>query len=235
MTTSFILMQARWPILAGIVLGTAGTSWAQMQMPEALASARANTPLTADVTVTTSFYTPFGKSTQTQSGKYYRSSSGLTRQDFSSGSTITDPVARTIISINHQGRRATLIHLPKAPNAPSGTAQAPSVIAPPTGKSSNLGESTIDGHLVVGKRNESPGLAAAKQAGTTVTEVWTSDELHLPIWTRQTSSGGENSQKYENIKVGEPDPSVFLVPSGYTLTERIAAAPGQPIMQPAAK
>ncbi|MGA2645272.1 MAG: hypothetical protein ABSF15_11200 [Candidatus Sulfotelmatobacter sp.] len=51
----------------------------------------------------------------------------------------------------------------------------------------------------------------------TVTEVWTSVKLKMPILTKVTSSVGEQTTYCKPTSTEEPHPSVFEIPPGYKL------------------
>jgi hypothetical protein len=59
-------------------------------------------------------------------------------------------------------------------------------------------------------------------------EVWMSKDLQLPLYTKHSAPWGEKTQEYTNIRQGDPDPSLFEIPEGYTRQEttdpRAAAA-----------
>jgi len=55
---------------------------------------------------------------------------------------------------------------------------------------------------------------------TIVTEVWTSPELKTIVLSKRNDPRmGEKTFKLTNIQRGEPDPSLFTVPSDFKITE----------------
>ena len=55
---------------------------------------------------------------------------------------------------------------------------------------------------------------------TIVTEVWTSPELKTIVLSKRNDPRmGEQTFKLTNIQRSEPDPSLFTVPSDFTITE----------------
>lgn len=52
-------------------------------------------------------------------------------------------------------------------------------------------------------------------------------DLQLPIYIKTVSPGRETTQIFENIIVGQPDPSLFKVPADYALKEQTPAESGQ--------
>ena len=56
-----------------------------------------------------------------------------------------------------------------------------------------------------------------------VTEVWTSPELKTIVLSKRNDPRmGEQTFKLTNIQRGEPDPSLFTVPSDFKVTEGVA-------------
>jgi hypothetical protein len=220
--------------VAAALIGMVGPMRAQITMP-------APPPgkivaLTADVTVITSLSSQLGATAQTQTGKYYRSSDGKTRQDTATVSTIFDPTARTVVSLNLARQQASISYLP-LPAAPSGqsapaSGQSPLVSSqnPPAGSTSQnpqtlseaLGQATISGQAATGTRITRSNPLGLK-VGVIVTEVWTADEIGLPVLMTQTAPGAETTQKFENIQLGEPDPQLFVIPAGYNVQQATPA------------
>jgi hypothetical protein len=54
----------------------------------------------------------------------------------------------------------------------------------------------------------------------TVTEVWTSVKLKMPVLTKVTSSVGEQTTYCKPTSTEEPHPSVFEIPPGYKLKNK---------------
>src|SRR5262249_12038353 len=94
-----------------------------------------------------------------------------------------------------------------------------------------LGQRVISGHLATGTRITAPNTRGMP-VGTVVTEVWTADDIGLPVLTIQKSPAGETIQKYENIHVGDPDTQVFTIPLGYTVSQRVPASATAPSRSP---
>jgi hypothetical protein len=118
---------------------------------------------------------------------------------------------------------------------------------PPPLHVQDLGKSTIEGHEVEGQRftlappqmpqappkpqtpqtamPKIPGLPASgappklptKPPMPTVTEVWTSVKLRVPVLTKMSSSAGEQTTYCKPTSTEEPHPSVFEIPPGYKL------------------
>ena len=66
-------------------------------------------------------------------------------------------------------------------------------------------------------------------------EVWTSPELMLTVYSRDTDPrSGETVYRLSNLKRGEPDATQFKVPAGYTTTEPPMQPRGLRILTPTA-
>lgn len=56
-----------------------------------------------------------------------------------------------------------------------------------------------------------------------VDEVWYSPDLHMNVMTKHSDPrSGETTMRFTNINRSEPDPALFQVPAGYTVTEQKA-------------
>jgi hypothetical protein len=104
----------------------------------------------------------------------------------------------------------------------------------PNAKSEKLPNQVIEGLQVEGTRTVN--TIAAGEIGNErpieiVHERWYSPELQALIMTRLSDPRmGETTFKISNIKRGEPHPSLFQVPSDYTI-EEAPAGPGVRIMR----
>lgn len=82
---------------------------------------------------------------------------------------------------------------------------------------------TIEGIAVEGRKNTSTmpaGQIGNEQPITIVSEEWRSPELKVLVMTHHSDPRmGESSYRLTNIIRGEPDPSLFQVPAGYTIRE----------------
>ncbi len=90
----------------------------------------------------------------------------------------------------------------------------------------NLGSQTMEGVSVTGVRTTRT-IAAGKIGNdrpiAIVTEVWTSPELKTIVLSKRNDPRmGEQTFKLTNIQRGEPDPSLFTVPSDFKVTEGVA-------------
>ena len=94
---------------------------------------------------------------------------------------------------------------------------------PENAREESLGKQTIEGVEVEGSRTV--GTIAAGEIGNerpieTITEKWYSQELKLYVMTRHMDPRfGETIYRLTNIKRGEPEASLFQVPSNYKIEE----------------
>ena len=159
-----------------------------------------NRPIIADVTVTVTSETPWGPYTQTQSGKYWRNQDGKTRRDDGFGNSyIADFYSH--INVDHEAKTAYEIdYKPSLPlpwsSIMSGGWLPP--LADPAGldpqllqmprKLVKIGEKTIDGRKVTGRRSE--GVAGGYPWGSKgdhwTYEVWTANDIRLAILFQYT-------------------------------------------------
>ncbi|MFB3918430.1 MAG: hypothetical protein ACE14M_17000 [Terriglobales bacterium] len=56
--------------------------------------------------------------------------------------------------------------------------------------------------------------------------MWTATTIQLPLYIKQSSSRGESVQQYDNIRIGEPEASLFAIPQDYTITEKTGTTGG---------
>ncbi len=87
----------------------------------------------------------------------------------------------------------------------------------------DLGSQTMEGVLVNGTRTTR--TIPAGQIGNDapikiVTEVWTSPDLKTVVYSKRSDPRmGEQTFQLKNIVRSEPDPSLFFVPAGFTITD----------------
>jgi hypothetical protein len=86
-----------------------------------------------------------------------------------------------------------------------------------------LEHKTIEGLAVQGHKTTSTipaGKVGNEQPITITSEEWSSPELKVLVLTRHADPRlGESSYRLTNIVRAEPDHSLFMVPSDYTLKE----------------
>jgi hypothetical protein len=87
----------------------------------------------------------------------------------------------------------------------------------------NLGSQVMEGVQVTGTRTTRTievGKIGNDRPITIVTEVWTSPDLKTIVLSKRNDPRmGEQTFKLTNIQRSEPDPSLFTVPSDFTITE----------------
>ncbi|HLY93122.1 MAG TPA: hypothetical protein VKQ89_07700 [Candidatus Angelobacter sp.] len=103
-------------------------------------------------------------------------------------------------------------------------------------KHEDLGTQTIEGVSAQGRRETvtiPAGQIGNERPLELVTEIWTSPELHTVIMRRHSDPRmGESVFRLTDIKLGEPDSSLFLPPPGTKIksqqTIELKREPGQP-------
>lgn len=174
------------------------------------------------------------------SSKIYRDSQGRVRTETTmtppSGSaadartmiTIFDPVAGFITRLDPQNMTAVKSALPGGtpptrPTPPAGST-APQI------QTEDLGSKTINGLVATGTRTLitiPAGAFGNTQAIQSTREVWTSTDLQVPVLTTTSDPRfGTSTSQLTNVVRAEPDPSLFQVPSTYTVSTR--ARPSHP-------
>lgn len=90
-------------------------------------------------------------------------------------------------------------------------------------RTEDLGTQTMEGLSVTGVRTTRTipaGEIGNEKPLAIVTEVWTSPDLKTIIYSKRTDPRmGEQVFKLTNIQRAEPDPSLFVVPADFKLTE----------------
>jgi hypothetical protein len=225
-------------IRSALLLAVASASvWAQqLYFFEEMAWQRMTQPpgkaVIADITATLTAPTPWGSFTQTETGKYWRSRKGQVRQDTSHGqSSVLDfSSSRSLTWIDYEIQRIwsqqRILPRPRISSAPAqGYAHQPSDDA--TGKDFRFqfgdgsstkpeksGQNVLDGFKVTIRKGQTNGGSY---------EIWTADALQIILLFKLKSGNTEFVQRYRNIRLEEPDPSIFQLPLGFrmfTLNER---------------
>jgi len=184
---------------------------------------------------------------RTNTSSIARDSEGRTRRDQTisaigsigaSGSSlkstmIHDPVAGVSYMLDASSKTAHMNHLPQRGQGQAWSHGAPGGTQPdavrrqarvrPDVKTEDLGTQVMDGLSVQGKRtthtipagelgNASPMLV--------VTETWFSQDLQAVVMSKTTDPrNGTSVYKLTNVSRTEPDPTLFQVPSDFTVTE----------------
>jgi hypothetical protein len=130
-----------------------------------------------------------------------------------------------------EAERAAPIGERTPPPPPPAPVALPRVGGPPPpppapGDERNVGpleKKTMEGILVEGRKNTSTipaGQIGNEQPITVTSEEWRSPDLNVLVMTHHIDPRmGESSYRLTNIVRGEPDPSLFQVPAGYTIRE----------------
>lgn len=97
-------------------------------------------------------------------------------------------------------------------------------------KTEDLGKQTIEGVVCEGKRTTMTipaGEIGNERPIETISEHWYSPELQVTVMTKTSDPRfGETSYRLQNIIRNEPSPSLFQIPSDYTVNEGPAFLPG---------
>ncbi len=235
----------RGSILLGVTLGIAVASApAVSQNPASVGAVRAhiegieipalaNAPFTARIVVTWNEPLVGGG---TISRKYYtsvaRDSQGRVRREireFVPADSTAEPPLRTFTILDPVS--ATRTTCTKASMNCATTTFHPRLVLTEdagTGSSSNgnvtrksLGQQTMNDLPVVGTRetvSNASGSRDSSSAAPTHTDVWYSPDLHMDISVvRSTPQLGDVTLQVTNLVRGEPDSSLFSIPSGYAV------------------
>jgi hypothetical protein len=181
-----------------------------------------------------------GAAASTQSpSQLIKATDGKMRIDLPNTSVITDPKAQQAILLDHLKKTATILpmqpSMPQIPGMPGMQAPSFKPPTPPSVSVQDLGKSLIEGHEVDGKRYmvqpptppqlpgapQIPGAPAPPQLPTppqapTIAEVWSSTKLGTPVLTKISGPFGQSMTYCKPQQIGEPAPSNFQIPPGYT-------------------
>jgi hypothetical protein len=181
-------------------------------------------------------------------GRMGRGGAGVQTQAEVSGATrtmvtIRDPVAGTTSELDTGARTAHQMMMPRNRanrNFPAGGARmgrgANNGASDPNVTTTDLGMQTINGVQATGTRvtrTIPAGQIGNAEPIQIVTETWRSPDLQIPVMTKRTDPMHGNSvTQLTNITRAEPDPSLFQVPSDYTVSQgRGPRGGGQAIRQ----
>jgi hypothetical protein len=166
--------------------------------------------------------------------------------------TIHDPVAGVVHNIDAQRKTSNDMTLHGPPNGQGrgrGPGQAgvrPNGARPdaagaggrrqrandPNVVTENLGVQTLNGVPATGTRITRTIPAGAEGNSLPIVivhETWTSDDLKVPVMVKTTDPRfGTSQTQLTNIVRAEPDPSLFQVPAGYTITKDRGGMRGGP-------
>jgi len=153
--------------------------------------------------------------------------------------SIHDPVAGISSELDPTAKTARQMTLPNRGGNPDfrgggrSARGANSGASDPNVVTTDLGMQTINGVQATGTRvtrTIPAGQIGNAQPIQVVTETWRSADLQIPVMTKRTDPiHGNVVTQLTNITRAEPDPSLFQVPSDYTVTKgrgpRGASAP----------
>lgn len=175
-------------------------------------------PLHANVTVVSSLKTDTGTVSQTETGAFWRSSDGKTRQDNATSSVISDPTTGNVIHLDRTKLVATVIQRQPGQVRSEAAQASPDAAGMALGSepTERLGSQLVAGFKSVGTRTQIP-VRTGMRLGAVEIETWYAPDLGLALYSHQKRPDGELVQRYDNIEVGEPSLEVFLVPKEYTV------------------
>jgi hypothetical protein len=151
--------------------------------------------------------------------------------------TIHDPVAGVVHNIDATRKTSNDMTLHAPPNGTGhgrgqGQPGAGQRRADPNVVTEHLGVQTINGVQATGTRITRTIPAGAEGNSlpiVSIHETWTSDDLKVPVMIKTTDPRfGTSQTQLTNIVRAEPDPSLFQVPAGYTVTKERGGMRGGP-------
>lgn len=139
--------------------------------------------------------------------------------------TILDPVAGYLYEIdpvNKIAHRVPLKPYPSVSAADLNVRADPARPAVPGTQSESLGAKTVSGVTVVGTRRTTvtpAGRIGNDRSLTSTLETWYSPSLALEVSSKTTSATRTTGRTLNDLRAGEPDPSLFRVPEGYKIVD----------------
>jgi hypothetical protein len=142
--------------------------------------------------------------------------------------SIHDPVAGVVHNIDAQRKTSSEMTLHAPPDGQGrgrgqGQPHDGQRRADPNVVTEHLGVQTINGVQATGTRITRTIPAGAEGNSlpiVTVHEMWTADDLKVPVMVKTSDPRfGTSQTQLTNIVRAEPDPTLFQVPSGYTITK----------------
>ncbi len=176
-------------------------------------------PLSADVQVERITRLIDGNTlTKKHVGRFYRDNHQRSRFELGDQVVISDPVAKTIITLDTKNKKAKVVNVSNRPDK-----RQPRTDAGPDGPSRppDLGTQMIEGYLTAGSEHVTV-IPAGSPLGNAqpirrVTRVWYSEALVLPLLTTIADPlSGNTTTRYHNLVVGQnPSVELFSVPDGF--------------------
>ncbi|HZT38679.1 MAG TPA: hypothetical protein VFA28_12325 [Bryobacteraceae bacterium] len=131
--------------------------------------------------------------------------------------TIYDPVAGTVTVLDPQNKTA----FQRKVNTSNRPTSAPRTNTNQNVQTQDLGTQIVNGVSATGTRTTltiPAGAVGNTQPIQVVREVWTSTDLKVPVLIKITDPRfGDTTTQLTNIVRAEPDPSLFQIPSDYTV------------------
>jgi hypothetical protein len=146
---------------------------------------------------------------------------------------IYDPTTRTSIHLQPSIKTASKGHFPDPDEKPQPVCKAsdfpkidPKDLAPvviPQVSQNELGHDVVDGMAVRHGRESvqrSPNSPGKSSAYARVTDYWFSQELQAFVLVKRSGPGkSQHTVRLSDISRGEPDPSLFIVPPDYKVSQ----------------
>lgn len=137
----------------------------------------------------------------TVSGHFYRSLDGQEREDSPGGATIVDPRNGTVTLLDDDTQEA-MVFTVSHPTPPGSGTSSP---AP-------YDQGIHDGLSVRKTRVE--GANGDRR------EFWMATDIWLVVFSRSETARLTTTKELRNVRLGDPDPALFTVPEGYTVTQQ---------------
>jgi hypothetical protein len=206
------------------------------------------------VTQSTTSFSDGNRIVRTNTIRYFRDGQGRTRVERGTGAgagmdgaiTITDPVAGQLYFIRPQSKTVEAITLPPRVLAAEATPRPPmdgqvpfallgmgmgigaNLSTEATTAETSLGQKSVNGVAATGTRvvrTFPAGVLGNEKPITSTVDEWFSSDLGVPVQVTQKSSiGGDISLNLTQVVRGEPDPTLFAPPAGYTVHQMPTAA-----------
>jgi hypothetical protein len=195
--------------LRQIVIVTSLLSAASVAMSAQVTGRRPQQALDADLI--TFYKLPDGR-VFNATGHYYQDGHGRIREDIGNSGRIVDVTGGTLTMLNHVDKRARVV-----------TVQHSDTTRPTQAGLAPFARGSYEGYQITKARTL--GANGEKY------EVWTADSLGLVVMSRTESMNFITTRTLRNIKERQSNPSVFTVPSDYSVSAVALpdfAGPGRP-------
>lgn len=147
--------------------------------------------------------------------KIFRDSKGRLRfeneNDHGASIAIFDPVRQVHILLFPASKIANVTKLSPEWGPPM---SSPVASTAPDYKREDLGSKEIEGYSASGTRASGTG-----RDGLWLWEHWFSSDLRITLLSALEHPRGKSTNRVFNIRLGDPDPSVFEIPEGYSVKQ----------------